>query len=445
MEPADPGRPGAQLSGEGFFRALLEADRDVTVVLGEGGVIRYATPSAAMLLGPGPAVGARLADLVGDGARAVVDREVRQMLGGAWAAPDPGEGEITWRIDGPGGRRVHVEVRCSDLPAAAAGGIVLTLRDVTSQREREEKLRRMAFHDTLTGLPNRVLFADRAWHAVAVARRTGTTAAVLFIDLDDFKDVNDTLGHAAGDELLKATATRLARAVRESDTAARLGGDEFAAVLETLPSPAAAGAFAGRIVKAFGEPFPLEGGQASVGVSVGVATTADSPDADGILACADRALYVVKASGKGGWLPFDASMTAMPPPRGRGKGPSAVGPAPAAARGAAGPRSPTRPRRAALAAVRLLQALLAAPGALPMPELARRAGVDDVTAYRALARLAAAGWLTAAPGRAAPGAAGGRPDASYALTAPGRAAAVSVAAAAGLGPQAGPDCPGPEI
>jgi len=302
-DPAHPPGPGAA-----FFRLLLEDYTDVIVVLGEDGTIRYATPSAAALFGQGPIIGARLPDLVGDRARPDVARAVDQMLGRG--GPDPGPGGEIWQIAGRDGQDVHVQVRSSDLRRApAVGGLVLTLQDVTGQRERENELRRLAYYDVLTGLPNRRLFAERAAHAVTMARRAGTTAAVMFADLDDFKAVNDTLGHAAGDELLAAAAARLARAVRESDTTARLGGDEFAVVLENLPGPAAAGAFADRVVQAFSDPFTLAAGQVTIGVTIGVATTADSADTASILAHADLALYAAKAAGKQAWRAYDTTLS----------------------------------------------------------------------------------------------------------------------------------------
>lgn len=315
MQPADPDPAQQPRPGEAFFRVLLEDYTDVIVVLGEGGTIRYATPSAAALFGQGHIIGARLPDLVGDDAGPEVARAVEQMLGRD--GPDPGAGGETWQIADRNGRRVHVQVRGSDLRRTpAVGGLVLTLRDVTAQRDLEHKLRRLASHDALTSLPNRTLFADRATHAIALARRTGTTAAVMLADLDDFKAVNDTLGHPAGDELLAAAAARLAGAVRESDTTARLGGDEFAILLENLPGPAAAGAFADRVVQAFSHPFTLAAGQVTIGVTVGFATTADRADQAGLLAHADLALYAAKAAGKQAWRAYDAAMTgSMPAPR----------------------------------------------------------------------------------------------------------------------------------
>jgi diguanylate cyclase (GGDEF)-like protein len=187
---------------------------------------------------------------------------------------------------------------------------VLTIRDVTEQRQLEDELKHRVFHDALTGLPNRVLFADRATHGISLARRNGTTAAVLFIDLDDFKIINDTMGHSVGDELLAAVAGRLASLTRASDTAARLGGDEFALLIENLADPDAIEAFADRVVTAFSEPFQLSAGSALTTVTVGVATSDDSSDADQLLRHADLALYAAKSAGKRRWHRYVPTLSA---------------------------------------------------------------------------------------------------------------------------------------
>jgi diguanylate cyclase (GGDEF)-like protein len=162
----------------------------------------------------------------------------------------------------------------------------------------EEKLKHQAFHDALTGLPNRLLLADKISQRLAAAKRDGTTAGVLFVDLDDFKVVNDTMGHGVGDELLVAAAARLASLIRDSDTAARLGGDEFALLIGDAEDSAAVEAAADRVVRAFGEPFVLAGGSVITTVTVGVATTQDSADTDDLFRHADLALYAAKAAGK---------------------------------------------------------------------------------------------------------------------------------------------------
>jgi diguanylate cyclase (GGDEF)-like protein len=187
-------------------------------------------------------------------------------------------------------------------------GLVLTLRDVTERRQLERQLTHRAFHDSLTGLANRVLFQDRVEHAVARAGRDGTVVGVLFLDLDDFKVVNDTLGHGSGDELLVAVAQRLTGVLRPHDTAARLGGDEFAALIEGATSPAEVEEVAERIVTALATQFTVDRGPVGGGVSVGVATSVEAADAEELLRHADLALYAAKAAGKGQWRRYQATL-----------------------------------------------------------------------------------------------------------------------------------------
>jgi diguanylate cyclase (GGDEF)-like protein len=165
------------------------------------------------------------------------------------------------------------------------------------------RLEHQALHDPLTGLANRALFRDRLLQALTRRARHPAPLAVLFLDLDDFKDVNDGLGHAAGDELLAKAAARLRRCVREADTLARLGGDEFAILLEQPADEQAAAAVAARIVAALAEPFQLHGQEVRVTASIGVALSSGVPDGardvDAVLHQADVAMYKAKACGKG--------------------------------------------------------------------------------------------------------------------------------------------------
>src|SRR6185437_2837988 len=177
------------------------------------------------------------------------------------------------------------------------------------QHQLEEELKYRAFHDSLTGLPNRSLFAREAAGALETARAVGRTAGVLFVDLDDFKVVNDTMGHSVGDELLVAVAARLAAAVRQSDTAARLGGDEFALLIDDAADPEAVDGFAERIVAAFAEPFTLSEAKVISSATVGVATSRDSGDVDELLRHADLALYAAKAAGKRPWRHYQPVLT----------------------------------------------------------------------------------------------------------------------------------------
>jgi len=301
--------------GEALFRTLVHDASDVILIIGDGGKIRYATPSAAEIFGSVPVEGAVLTDLVALEGREDVSRVLDLIFTGLGGGGAAGFVLQIKRLDG---RSVIVEIRSSDLRGdATVGGVVLTLRDVTAERELQDELERRAFHDALTGLPNRVLFAERASEAIASARRDGRVAGVLFVDLDDFKIVNDTMGHGAGDELLQAVAARLVAAVRKSDTAARLGGDEFALLIDDAPDVEAVESSAERILAALDQPVRLSGlspgnPQSSVlcPASVGVATSEDSADADQALRHADLALYAAKAAGKRRWRRYAAALSA---------------------------------------------------------------------------------------------------------------------------------------
>ena len=283
---------------EAYFRTLVQDTSDAILIIGDDGTVRYATPSATSIFGDIGVEGAYLWDLVVEGERNDVTRALARMREYVGRNSYSEDMRIT-RRDGVG---VQIQVRCSDLRRdSTVGGLVLTLRDVTAQRQLEEELKHRAFHDALTGLPNRLLFQDRAADGLVRAQRDGTTVGVLFVDLDDFKVVNDTMGHSVGDELLGVAGIRLSAVVRDSDTVARLGGDEFALLIEGVADPAAVDAFAERIVAAFGEPFALADGSVISTATVGVATTQDSVDVDELLRHADLALYAAKAAGKRQW------------------------------------------------------------------------------------------------------------------------------------------------
>jgi diguanylate cyclase (GGDEF)-like protein/PAS domain S-box-containing protein len=283
---------------EAYFRALVQDASDAIVIVADDGTVKYATPSTVAIFGDIPVEGQRLWDLVAQQDREDFARTFMRLRERARFGPRVVEKDIT-RQDG---RSVRIQARCSDLREEPnVAGLVFTLRDVTAQHELEEELKHRAFHDALTGLPNRLLFQDRIAQQVASATRNQTIAGVLFVDLDDFKVVNDTKGHSVGDELLVAAAARLASLVRESDTAARLGGDEFALLIGDAETAAAVEAAADRIVGAFAEPFALSTGLVTTTVTVGVATTEDGTDTDEMLRHADLALYAAKAAGKRQW------------------------------------------------------------------------------------------------------------------------------------------------
>jgi diguanylate cyclase (GGDEF)-like protein/PAS domain S-box-containing protein len=190
------------------------------------------------------------------------------------------------------------------------GGWVATYEDITERRKAEERIAHMARHDALTDLPNRVLFRERMDEGLTQVRTHGDTMAVLCLDLDNFKSVNDTLGHPIGDKLLMIVAQRLAKVVGEDETIARLGGDEFA-VLQIAPQPQAAEALARRIVVAISEPISIDGHEINNAVSIGIAVTpTDSVEADQLMKCADLALYRAKSDGRGVYRFFAPEMDA---------------------------------------------------------------------------------------------------------------------------------------
>ncbi|MGO9751251.1 MAG: EAL domain-containing protein [Solirubrobacteraceae bacterium] len=184
------------------------------------------------------------------------------------------------------------------------------LGEAIQARYAQEMIRHHALYDGLTGLPNRTLFLDRVAHALAQTDRRRRRLAVFFIDLDHFKLVNDSLGHNAGDQLLKLLATRLGGAIRHGDTLARLGGDEFAVLCENLPSEVAATRIANQLMTALEEPFALDGDQRPVNASIGIALSTGESSAADLLRDADAALYHTKRAGRGRFALFDVEMRA---------------------------------------------------------------------------------------------------------------------------------------
>jgi diguanylate cyclase (GGDEF)-like protein/PAS domain S-box-containing protein len=186
---------------------------------------------------------------------------------------------------------------------------VTHLAEIAITRKRgEEELAHQALHDMLTGLPNRALLLDRLEQALARGRRNNGLVTVLVLDLDHFKILNDSRGHAAGDELLQAVAARLRDVIRPSDTVARFGGDEFVVICEGLPDEVEARLMGERIAKAVGTPFPLAAGEVFIGVSIGVSLAAGTDDADTALRNADAAMYRAKERGRGRVEVFDEKL-----------------------------------------------------------------------------------------------------------------------------------------
>jgi len=196
-------------------------------------------------------------------------------------------------------------------PDGSRRGLVLVGRDITERKQAAARIQHLAHHDSLTGLPNRVLFQERLKGAMAQAKRGGHRMALMFLDLDKFKDINDTLGHHVGDLLLKAVAKRLLRCVRETDTVARLGGDEFAVMLTNLGDAQGAGTVAEAIIATVADPFGIDAHEVLTSASIGITVYPDdADDSDQLLKNADMAMFRSKAEGRDRYHFYVAEMNA---------------------------------------------------------------------------------------------------------------------------------------
>ncbi len=282
------------------YRSLLATTSDALIVLDRDGVVTET-------LGPWREVlsesGGRI---VGSSLVAHVHPADRERVEAALAAPAGRVAPLEIRIVA-GEQWRPVEAVVHTLPNM--GGepeLAVALRDATERRRREDELRRQAFHDHVTDLPNRALLVERLQHALVRGRRLDALVSVLFLDLDDFKAVNDRFGHAAGDELLRHVGERLRESLRQGDTVARLGGDEFAVLIETVSSPAEPVRVASQILEAFEQPIRLSGVDIVVRPSIGVAVgDAREVASDALLRDADLAMYAAKQRGGGRYMLWD--------------------------------------------------------------------------------------------------------------------------------------------
>ena len=302
----------ATRESEARFRALVQHSSDVITILDPDGTVRYLSPSAQVVFGLDPArvVGGSFAALLHPDDAAGAQRFLADL---AAAAPDDVRWPRTreWRLAHADGRWLTVDnVGTNLLAEPVVQGLVLNSRDVTERRQMEEQYMHQAFHDPLTDLANRSLFLYQVGHALARGARHHDVVSVLFLDLDNFKTVNDSLGHAAGDRLLVEAARRLSACVRDSDLIARLGGDEFAVLVESTAIEAEVLALAERIVESIARPFTLGGKEVFVSASVGVARTAPGASADELVRNADVAMYIAKTRGKGRVVRFEPDMHA---------------------------------------------------------------------------------------------------------------------------------------
>jgi diguanylate cyclase (GGDEF)-like protein/PAS domain S-box-containing protein len=292
---------------EEHFCSLVWYSSDIITILEADGTVRYVSPTVERITGD------KSEEQIGTNAFDSVhpnDRE-RALATFAEVLKRPGlHPPLEFRVlhrNGSWRYLEHVANNLLDDPAVR--GVVVTSRDVTERKVLEEQLLHQAFHDPLTGLPNRALFMDRLEHALALAHRRGTRVAVMFIDLDSFKAINDSLGHAAGDRLLRVVAQRLKACVRPEDTAARLGGDEFTILVEGVAGVGEVVRIAERMAEILQLPFALEEQEVFVTASTGIAlnSTAQEQPAD-LLRHADLAMYRAKRRGKARYEVFELGM-----------------------------------------------------------------------------------------------------------------------------------------
>ena len=215
---------------------------------------------------------------------------------------------VEWRCRRRDGSLFWVEIGFTRDAFGGRDLIFATLRDITRRKEAEDRLMKLAEFDPLTGLANRRAFVAALERAIADSHRRGSRVAVLYLDLDHFKDVNDTLGHPAGDRLLEAVAQRLGKNLRASDMVARFGGDEFAVLMSSLSDPSDAGLLAKKLIDAAASPFPVDANEIYTGLSVGIAVSEAAVDAESMLSHADVALYRAKAEGRRTYRFFDDAM-----------------------------------------------------------------------------------------------------------------------------------------
>jgi diguanylate cyclase (GGDEF)-like protein/PAS domain S-box-containing protein len=288
------------------YASLIANASDVIMIVAPDGIVRFASPASERTLGlpPEHITGRKLADLwTGEDAE-----KLRMFLTELVATPSGTVGPVEFRIDRGSKRCVFESVGSNLTEDPAVRGLALNFRDISERKALEEQLRQMAFHDPLTLLANRNLFRDRVQHALTLLERGQCSVAVMFLDLDNFKNINDSLGHDAGDRLLQAVAQRIVKTTRSSDTVARLGGDEFAVLAEGIDTVVEIERLADALIEALDLPFKLDGMEVRVGASIGVALSSAQAGAETLLSNADIAMYHAKAAGKNRHVTFQSHM-----------------------------------------------------------------------------------------------------------------------------------------
>jgi diguanylate cyclase (GGDEF)-like protein/PAS domain S-box-containing protein len=298
-----------RVAREARFRALVQNSSDVITVIDEDGKIQFMSPSVEQVFGwlPSEALGRHISDIVHRDDAVGVSAFLKSLRSMDSAMPTPRSLIIRCR-NKAGEWRSTETIAMVLMNDPAIRGIVLNTRDVSERVELQAELSYQAYHDSLTQLANRPWFHNQVQNALEHFRHSPDHVAVLFLDLDNFKNINDSLGHAEGDSILIEVARRLLDATRGSDTVARLGGDEFAVLVGRVASEADLVIIAERVTKAMRAPFVLQSGEVFSSISIGIARGSIGQDVDDLLRNADVAMYVSKRHGKGSYTIFEPQM-----------------------------------------------------------------------------------------------------------------------------------------
>lgn len=291
--------------GKERYRKLVETSPD-GIIIAQRGRITFANARAVEMLGAPDhrwLVGRSALRFAEPGRRADIRARAEGLLrSGQVTTMDT----VVRRLDGA---KLEVEAIATPISIGGLQAVQLVLRDITERKRSEQQIRHLAHHDVLTGLPNRRLFQDRLEQALALAERERRQIGVVMVDLDHFKEVNDSLGHSTGDAALRLIAARLGGVMRSSDTLARIGGDEFAIIQSSVQYANGAAVLAQKVIEAFAAPFACGHHEMQLAASLGVALfPRDGDCSDQLLRNADLALYRAKKEGRGCWRFFDESM-----------------------------------------------------------------------------------------------------------------------------------------
>lgn len=295
---------------EASLRAMIDTAMDAVVVINSESIVTHWSSQAEVMLGwsKGDAIGKPFQGLIlpPDQRELHLQGMRRFQLTGAGPFMNKRIEVQAMRQDGS---RFPVELSISSIQSQGSLSFCAFIRDITSQKQAAEQLKNLAHYDLITGLPNRVLFQDRLNQETKQFNRNGLPLAVMFLDIDHFKDINDTLGHDKGDILLRQVAERLNRCLREADTLARFGGDEFVVILSQLHDLGAVDQAAERMLNAISAPFYLDEEVAYVSISIGISIyPMDADSCEDLIKNADQAMYLVKKSGRNSYTYFTSSM-----------------------------------------------------------------------------------------------------------------------------------------